>query len=144
MIQRIQSLYLLIGALALGSIFFLGTPLQTEAAATYAWFGPVAAGLIGVTAAGALGAIFLHRARKRQRTVVVGLQMATVLALLVLSGAFYMTEGALGIRTAGALDWSRVALLGLPVVSYGCFYLARRGIDHDIKLVEAERKGRIR
>ena len=143
MIQRIQSLYLLLGALALGSVLLL-SPWQTEAAATFSWFVPTFAGLVVLTSVSAVGAIFLYRARKRQRTVVVGVQTATVLTLLVLYGALFMADGGLNVRATGALDYGKIALLGLPVVSYGFFYFARRGIDHDIDLLEAERKGRLR
>lgn len=143
MIQRIQSLYLLLGALALGSILLLSSPWQSEAAA-FSWFVPVFVGLVGCTTVGALGAIFLYQTRRTQRTVVVGVQTATVLTVLVLYGALFMTDGGLNVRTAGALDYGKIAMLGLPVLSYGFFYLARRGIAHDIELVEAERRGRLR
>lgn len=136
MIQRIQSVYLLLGAIALVADVFLDSLWQSRAAVAYVWFEPAFVGLSLIAAAIASVAIFLYKDRKRQRRVVVGVQMGVVLALLVLYGGLYLSGG-LNVRTGGALDINKLIMLGLPVVAYLLFFLARRGIEHDIELVES-------
>ena len=74
MIQRIQTVYLFVGALVLAAFGFFEMPWVSEAAATYVWFVPSLVGLLILTAAGALGAIFLYENRETQRSVVVAVQ----------------------------------------------------------------------
>jgi hypothetical protein len=59
-----------------------------------------------------------------------------VLLAGVLYGGLYLTSeltfsGPEGIR------WGHTTALLLPIAAYVFFYLARRGIDHDIELVES-------
>jgi hypothetical protein len=136
MIQRIQSVYLLLGAVALGILFAFDTPWTSTAAAQHAWFEPALIGLIVVTGGTALGAIFLYANRPRQRTVVVGTQVLTFVLALVLYGGLYL-ENELAIRTGGSVLTTKAVVLLLPVAAYLFFWLARRGIDHDIELVES-------
>lgn len=136
MIQRIQSVYLFLGALALAVLGLFDMPWSSAAASTYAWFVPSLIGLILVTGGTALWAIFLYENRQTQRTVVVGVQIGTVLLAGVLYGGLYLTAE-LTFRTGGTLDWGRTLTLALPIVAYALFLLARRGIDHDIELVES-------
>jgi hypothetical protein len=35
------------------------------------------------------------------------------------------------------VDWGKAAMLAMPILAYVFFLLARRGIDHDIELVES-------
>jgi hypothetical protein len=137
MIQRVQTLYLLFGALALAGLGFFDTPWNTNAAAAYGWYVPSLIGLIGVTAAGALGSIFLYEDRQRQRQFVVGTQVVTVVLAAVMYGGLYLVGGLTLEGTRGAISWGRTAALAMPPVAYALFYLARRGIDHDIELVKS-------
>jgi hypothetical protein len=41
------------------------------------------------------------------------------------------------VRAAGGINWTKAAMLGLPILAYLLFFLARRGIDHDIELVKS-------
>ncbi len=136
MIQRIQTVYLFLGALALAALVVFDMPWASAAATTYGWFVPSLIGLIVVTAGAALGAIFLYETRKTQRSVVVGVQVATVVLAAVLYGGLYWTTE-LTFRGPAGIDWGRTAALVMPIVAYLLFYLARRGIDHDIELVES-------
>ena len=136
MIQRIQTVYLFLGALALAALGLFEMPWSSVAAATYAWHVPSLIGLIVVTAGAALWAIFLYDDRPRQRSVVVGVQIGTVLLAGVLYGGLYLTSE-LTFGGPQGLDWGRTTMLVLPIAAYLLFFLARRAIDHDIELVKS-------
>lgn len=136
MIQRIQTVYLFLGALSIAALGFFEMPWSSNAASTYAWYVPSLIGLMIATGAAALWAIFLYENRKTQRTVVVGVQLGTVLLAGVLYGGLYLTAE-LVFGGGQGVDWSRTTVLVLPILAYVFFFLARRGIDHDIQLVES-------
>jgi hypothetical protein len=136
MIQRIQTVYLFLGALALAALGAFDMPWNSQAATTYAWFSPSLIGLMVATAGGALGAIFLYDNRTTQRTVVVTVQVGTLLLAGVLYGGLYMTAE-LTFGTGQGVEWGRTVALALPILAYALFFLARWGIDHDIELVES-------
>jgi hypothetical protein len=136
MIQRIQTVYLVLGILALAALGFFDTPWTSTAAATRGWYTPTLIGLLVVTGGTALGAIFLYEQRKVQRTVVVAVQLLTVGLAGGLYGGLYLT-GELNFGGEAGLLWDKTVALLLPVVAYGFFWLARRGIDHDIELVKS-------
>jgi hypothetical protein len=136
MIQRIQTVYLVLGALALAALGAFEMPWSSTAAATHAWFVPALAALIVLTASTAIGAVFLYERRETQRSVVVGVQVGTALLAAVLYGGLYLTAE---LRFTGpeGVAWGRSAVIGLPIVAYVLFLLARRGIAHDIELVRS-------
>jgi len=136
MIQRIQTVYLVLGALALGTLGVFDVPWASTAASIHSWFVPSLIGLIVVTAGTAVWAIFLYETRETQRSVVVGVQVGTVLLAGVLYGGLYLTAE-LTFRGADGIDWGRAVVLTIPILAYLFFYLARRGIDHDIELVKS-------
>lgn len=136
MIQRIQTFYLALGVVALLCTFFFNDPLSSLAAETYAWFSPAAIALIGLTSVTTVYAISLYTNRKKQRSVVVGAQLLTVLYIVVLYTGMYLS-GELVLRTSSGTEWGRTVVLLLPVVAYILFYLARRAISSDIELVES-------
>jgi hypothetical protein len=136
MIQRIQTVYLLLGALALASMGLFDVPWDDPAAQRYAWFVPSVVGLLVVAAGTALGSIFLYERRKTQRTVVYGVQLLTIALAGVLYGGLY-TTGTLTFTDPTGVLWARTIVLLLPIVAYGLFRQARRGIENDIELVES-------
>ncbi|MEF8864259.1 MAG: DUF4293 family protein [Salinibacter sp.] len=136
MIQRIQTVYLVLGALALGAMGLFEVPWSDPAAQQYAWFVPSVVGLLMVSAGTALGAVFLYERRKTQRTVVYGLQLLTIVLAGVLYGGLY-TTGTLTFTAPTGILWGRTVVLLLPIVAYVLFRLARRGIENDIELVES-------
>ena len=136
MIQRIQTVYLFLGALALGALGVFELPWSSQAADVHVWFVPSLIGLILGTAGTALWSIFLYERRSTQRSVVVGVQIGTVLLAGVLYGGLYLTAE-LAFQSPGGVDWGKAAMLSMPVVAYLFFFLARRGIDHDIELVKS-------
>lgn len=136
MIQRIQTVYLLLGALALGTMGLFDVPWGDPAAQQYAWFVPSLVGLLVVTAGTGIGAIFLYDRRKTQRSVVYGVQLLTIVLAGVLYGALY-TTGTLTFTDRTGILWGRTGVLLLPIVAYALFRQARRGIENDIELVES-------
>jgi hypothetical protein len=136
MIQRIQTVYLFLGALALGGIVFFDVPWSDPATRQFAWFVPTLIGLMAVTIVTALGSIFLYDRRKTQRTVVYGVQLLSLAFAGVLYGGLY-GAGTLTFTDPTGVLWGRSVVLLLPIVAYILFRLARRGIQNDIELVES-------
>ncbi len=136
MIQRIQTVYLLLGILVLGAIGFFDVPWSGRAASQFSWFVPSLIGLLVVTVGTALGAIFLYNRRKTQRRVVIGVQILTLLLAGVLYVGLYLAR-TLTFTGPNGILWSRTITLLLPIFAYGLFLLARRGIESDIELVKS-------
>ncbi|NNE71637.1 MAG: DUF4293 family protein [Rhodothermales bacterium] len=133
MIQRIQSVYLILGVLALAAVVLLGD-LGRPAHEPVAWFVPGATVALCLSALLGLVALFLFKTRDRQRRIIVLTQYATLVCMAVILA---------GLSAAGTLPTTRVAvsanweLLALPLVAYVLFWLARRGVDADIKLLKS-------
>lgn len=136
MIQRIQTVYLALGAIALLSTAFFQDPWSSAAAESFQWFLPSLIGLLSASTLTALGAIGLYMNRKKQRKVVVGAQTLTVAYLIALYTGFYLS-GELVLRTANGVKWGTTIVMLLPVAAYILFYLARRAIHSDIELVKS-------
>jgi nitrate reductase gamma subunit len=136
MIQRVQTVYLLVAALLLG--FFLGFVdlWLVVAGEAFGWLGAVLYGLGGLTAVVALVAVFLYKRRATQAKVVLAAQWFDLLLVLVLA----VVLGALSFRTdadltaAGAVGF---AVLLMPVFAYVALRLARMGVRKDIDLVRS-------
>jgi hypothetical protein len=135
MIQRIQSIYLLIGALALLSLLLFDTVWTGPVAEEQIWFAPAVLISAGLAAAVAVVTIFLYKNRKQQRTIVGVVQLLTMICLAVLAAGLYLGR-VFQIDTGG---WSStdLAIVLVPVVAYVMFFLARRAIDRDITLIRS-------
>ena len=136
MIQRIQTVYLALGAVALVGLLFTGVLWDGAAASAQGWFTPVVVALAGVSAAIAVGAIFLFKDRPKQRKVVILAQLVTVVLMVSLFGGLYLAD-ALYIRTTQGVDVTMLITLLLPLVAYLLFLLARRAVAKDIELVRS-------
>jgi len=136
MIQRIQTVYLVLGILALAGLLLVDALWTGPAATTYAWFAPGVLIVAGIAALAAAVAIFLYKDRSRQKQVVVGAQFLVLLQAIVLYGGLYMA-GTLSVRTPEGISIERVIGLLLPILAYVFFALARRSIQKDIELVRS-------
>ena len=136
MIQRKQSFYLLLGALAIASMFFFDAIFETPAAEALVWYIPSVLIAGGAVVLVALAAIFLYENRARQQKIVVGLQVLTLIFMVLLYGGLFLTGLAAQIQDG---TFGTVSLIGLvlPIIAYVFFYLARRGIQSDIALVRS-------
>jgi hypothetical protein len=136
MIQRVQTIYLLLAALLL--LLFLGFVDVWLAVAerAYGWLSPVVTTLTVATVVVALGAIFLYKQRAKQAKAVLAAQWLDLGLVVVLAGVL----GALAFTTdadlteAGALGYG---VLLLPIFAYVALRLARRGVQKDIDLVRS-------
>lgn len=136
MIQRIQTLYLILGTLCLGSLIFLDAVRQAMAAATLTWYVPAVSVIAAVTSIVALVAVFGYKNRARQLKLVASIQILTLILMVVLYGALFLANDFARL-SEGAADLSLVLILLLPIVAYLFFYLARRGIQRDEDLVKS-------
>ena len=136
MVQRIQTVYLALGAIALVALLFAGVVWEGAAASTQSWFTAAVVGLGGLTAAVAVLAIFLFKDRSRQRKLIVLAQLTTVLLLVALFGGLYLAD-ALYVRTTQGVDVGMLITLLLPLAAYIMFLLARRAVSKDIALVRS-------
>lgn len=134
MIQRIQTVYLVLGAVLLGAAPFAGQ-LTTQPAAAAAWFAPSVGGAVALACVAALVSIFLYSNRSRQRLVVIGAQVLTVVAVGAGFAGRKLVEpaqvDAIGLSSEG---WM---ILALPAAAYVLLWLARRAIDRDTALVRS-------
>lgn len=136
MIQRIQTIYLVLGAVSLLGMLLFDDLWASPGVEALGWFEPVLLVLIVVLALGALVAIFLYKDRNRQRSVVRGLQLLTLVLLLVLVVGLYLA-GDFTFVTMDGVAVERIVSVALPFLAYIFFVLARRGIEHDIALVRS-------
>ncbi len=131
MIQRVQTVYLSLGALLLAAFLVTPAARQFEMGA----LGTAGLYFSGLLAAGAAAAsIFLFARRQLQRKVIVIGQLGTVALLAILVGGLY-AGGAL--RTQEGIDGILLFGVALPVVAYIALFLARRAIGRDIRLVDS-------
>lgn len=136
MLQRKQSVYLLLGSLSIVAMLFFDGIWETPAAETLVWYVPslIITGIVVVLVA--LVAIFMYRNRSRQQQVVVAVQVLTLIFMVLLFGGLFLT----GVTTQiaeGAVEAVTLVGLVLPILAYVFFYLARKGIQSDIDLVRS-------
>jgi hypothetical protein len=146
MIQRIQSVYLLVAAGVLG--LFLGLvdswgPLVDAAAAGSsvgdATHGPARTAVLvvaGLVAAAALVAVFLYRDRGRQGMLVGGAMIVDLmLSLAMMAAVGYTLFGADAAVSEGF--WLQACVALIPVATYLFLHLARRGVRKDVELIRS-------
>lgn len=140
MIQRIQTVYLLLGAGALGIFLGLsetwGGLLDATAGMAVQPPRPAMYLLAGLAIAIALAATFFYKDRQLQSRVigaglVVDLLLALAMMAVIGAGALapdVPVDGAFAVQASVAL---------LPAVAYMFLHLARRGVRRDIELVRS-------
>ncbi len=136
MIQRIQTLYLLVAALLIGLFFGLADDWFVVAGETFAWLRPLAYGLAALTALVALVAVFLYKQRALQRRVIAAAQALDLVLVAVLAGTlgFLAFRTDADLTTAGAVGF---AALLMPVFAFAALRLAQRGVQKDEQLVRS-------
>lgn len=136
MIQRIQSLYLLAAALFVLAFVFLGDVWRTSVGGLFPWVGPVTLALGLATTLAALGAVFLYKDRRRQRTVILVAQWLDLVLVLLLVGVMVALN--LGEYEGwGMASQTAYITALLPFAAYVFLRLARRGVEKDIALVKS-------
>ena len=130
MIQRTQSIFLLIAALLFLATFFFRPVIASEA---LTWLFPTVTGIHAAVAAVAVWAIFLYNNRPQQLKVVTLLQFLALIGIISVFAGSYMNGlvNELPGNTAG------IVMLVLPMVGYVLIRLAGRQIKKDIALVRS-------
>ena len=134
MIQRIQSLYLLIAAACLVLFVLVANVWIAGVAAELAWLGTAAYGLGIVTALAALVSVFLYRDRSRQRTTIVATMWLDLLLVAAVLGGLLASTGD---APAEGGPYARYLVALLPVAAYLFLRLARAGVHKDIQTVRS-------
>ena len=133
MIQRIQTLYLVLAALLLALFVGLAGGWAETIADDSAWLGWLGYGLAVVTAFVALAAVGLFKDRPLQRRVIYAAQwLDLALVVVVLAGLFVVTDPEAATVPVGLY---LVALQ--PVVAYVLLRMARQRVTADIEVVKS-------
>ncbi len=132
MIQRIQTVYLLLAAMALALFVAFGLP-DAQALETLSWMWWVVAGFVVLAALVCVGAVSLYSNRPRQRRTIAMAQWLVLLALLGLAAMFALVPA---LRET-LMDLYAVLGYALLLVAYLFVRLALRGVDRDIALVRS-------
>ena len=133
MIQRIQSLYLVAGALLLALFAALGETWAAAIAEEQAWLGTLGYVLAGVTALVALVAVALYKDRPLQRRVILAAQwLDLALVVVVLVGLYLAFDSS---DFTAPVGYYLVALQ--PVVAYVLLRMARQRVAADIETVRS-------
>ncbi len=135
MLQRPQTIYLLLGAALLAVFVALGHVWSPGVSGVYPWLGAAAYGLAVLAAVVALGAVFVYKDRARQRTVIGAAQVLDLLLVLPLLVGLYSTTSDATAAGGEAYESYLVALV--PLVAYVLLRMARRGVDRDIATVRS-------
>ncbi|HEX8385146.1 MAG TPA: DUF4293 family protein [Rubricoccaceae bacterium] len=141
MLQRPQTVYLLLAAALLVVLVSLGDVWGPGVTGTYPWLGPVTYALAVAAALVALVAIAQYKDRKRQRTTVGVAQLLDLALLLPLLAGLFTTTPGTDVDAAGSVDafglYGRYLVALVPLVAYVLLRMARRGVDRDIATVRS-------
>lgn len=146
MIQRIQTVYLLLAAgvlgLFLGLVDFWGPLVDAAAAGSVAGEaapGPARTAVLvvaGLLSALSLVAVFLYRDRGRQAQVVGGTMIVDLMLSLAMMGAVGYTLFGADAPVSEGFGFQASAAL-IPVAVYLFLHLARRGVRRDVELIRS-------
>ncbi|MDX1438884.1 MAG: DUF4293 family protein [Rubricoccaceae bacterium] len=135
MIQRIQTIYLLLAAGALAAFVGLSSYWETPVALLGNWAELAALGLAAFGAFIALVAVFFYKERAKQlRLAVVSQWIDLGLILLLVAAMGFVSFGTDGEVSVGPATYAVVAL---PIVAYIFIRLGGRGIQRDIEKVRS-------
>ena len=130
MIQRIQSIYLLLAFIADGAVFF--TPLYQRATEDpNTWIGYGLTGFLVLAGAMTLINIFRYADRNRQRRELKWAMLMQVVALAFAVGIIFSLGG------IGTYLWDEAIGTGLALLALILQLLASRSITKDIELVQS-------
>ncbi|MGB3541548.1 DUF4293 family protein [Rubrivirga sp.] len=133
MLQRLQTLYLTLGALLLALFVAVGETWAEAIGDSVPWLGTVGYVLAGVTALVALVAVALYKDRATQRRVIAAAQwLDLALVAVVLVGLYIAFDSSAGTAPVG---YYYVAMM--PIVAYVLLRMARQRVVADIERVRS-------
>ena len=133
MIQRIQTLYLVAGALLLALFLALGDTWASAIAEELAWLGVLGYALAAVTALVALISVALFKNRPLQRRVIYAAQWLDLALIVVVLVGFYLAFDSDAFQAP--VGYYLVALQ--PIVAYLLLRMARQRVTADIEVVRS-------
>lgn len=133
MIQRIQTLYLVAGALLLALFVALGDTWAAQIAGELRWLGALGYALAGVTALVALVSVALYKDRPLQRRVIYAAQWLDLALVVVVLVGFYLAFDSDAFQAP--VGYYLVALQ--PVAAYLLLRMARQRVTADIEVVRS-------
>ena len=133
MIQRIQTLYLVAGALLLALFVALGDTWAEAIGDEVAWLGTAGYVLAGVTALVALVSVALYKDRERQRSAILAAQWLTLALVVVVLVGLYLAFDSSDFQAP--VGYYLVALQ--PVAAYLLLRMARQRVVADIETVRS-------
>ncbi len=133
MIQRIQTLYLVAGALLLALFLALGDTWASAIAEELAWLGVLGYALAAVTALVALVSVALYKDRPLQRRVIFAAQWLDLALIVVVLVGFYLAFDSDAFQAP--VGYYLVALQ--PIVAYLLLRMARQRVTADIEVVRS-------
>ncbi|NND71270.1 MAG: DUF4293 family protein [Rhodothermales bacterium] len=135
MIQRIQTVYLLLGSISVAAPLYIRVwLLHTDA--VNPMVDVIVQIVAGLTAATALAVIFLHSDRSKQYRLTLVIQVLTLLVIVAMLSVLYLSGNLPGVSTTPVVS-ATFAVVLLPFLAYVFFFLARRAINKDIQLVKS-------
>jgi len=140
MLQRIQTVYLLLGAGCLGIFLGMGRAWGALFDVTVGLAGQplrlAVSVLAGVVAAVVLAATFLYKSRDLQAKVIGAAMVGDLLLALAMMAAIGAAALAPDVPVDGGLAVEASVAL-LPVVAYLFLHLARRAVRRDVELIRS-------
>lgn len=133
MIQRIQTFYLVAGALLLALFVALADGWASAIADDVAWLGTAGYALAVVTAVVALVAVGLYKNRELQRRVILWAQWLDLLLVVVVLVGLYVT----GDSSAPMAPVGLYLVALQPLVAYVLLRMARQRVIRDIEMVRS-------
>jgi len=136
MIQRVQSIFLIIGCVFLAGNYLLGEIWIGPASVRSSWFTSVTLGLYSLALIGGLLSIFLYKSLERQKKSISVVMMTAVFGFIVLSIGLFLANSVplVSGEEVSTQLWLAVVF---PIMSIACFELARRGVNRDMKLLKS-------
>ena len=130
MIQRKQTVFLVLAVAALGYAAFL-SPM---APGTADWIDTAVLVATALAAVVALAGIFLYAKRDTQRSVIAKDQIAALGGIAFVGVGFFQDLQLGGMPEISPTEWT---LVGVVILGYVMLWLARRGVEADIKLLKS-------
>lgn len=133
MIQRIQTLYLVGGALLLALFVALGSGWADAISVDTAWLGIVGYALAVLAAVVALAAVALYKDRPLQRRAILWAMWLDLALIVVVLVGLYLRDDAF----TDAAPVGLYLVMLQPIVAYVLLRMARQRVTRDIEIVRS-------
>lgn len=136
MIQRFQTLFLLLGCLAVAAMFLFDAAWPGGQTDVPGWMPGALVAAAFLTISTAVWAILLYKDRERQYKVVLYAQFLTIACIIVMLVGLWQAQELSQMVAGPDGPWKLIAVL-LPFLGYVLFRFARRAIARDIQMIRS-------